>query len=217
MKYAHEFHAGNFADTHKHVALVALLQDLQQKPGGIQYLDTHASSGSYGLSATRLAGAQPGDAGGGLVAVRGAKAADLPDELQHYLKLQHGHRYQGSAALVCQQLRPQDRALLFELVPETYRKLRQLAAEFPGARAECGDGLQALRAWLPARQRRALILIDPPYEDITSERAAIEQGLRSILERQPTAVTALWYPIKRAADTERWLHSRLRPLLSSSG
>ena len=45
MQYRHSFHAGNFADVHKHVGLLALLRALQKKEKGFLYLDTHAGSG----------------------------------------------------------------------------------------------------------------------------------------------------------------------------
>ena len=49
MKYRHAFHAGNFADAHKHVALLALLRALQRKEKGFFFLDTHAGRGRYAL------------------------------------------------------------------------------------------------------------------------------------------------------------------------
>jgi 23S rRNA (adenine2030-N6)-methyltransferase len=212
MKYRHSFHAGNFADVHKHVTLLALLTALQKKDKGFLYLDTHAGRGSYDLSTQSLEAA----AGIG----RFASVEHSAPELRQYAALlaqfraRHGqrHRYPGSPLIAASALRPQDRAVLIEFLGAEAQALEaSLAALAPGrsgaprsVRVERGDGFERLRAWLPPPERRGLTFIDPPYEqtqqDFGHVRAALAEGLR----RFPTGVFAAWYPIKDERSTVTW-------------
>jgi 23S rRNA (adenine2030-N6)-methyltransferase len=47
MKYRHQYHAGNFADVHKHVLLLEILAALTRKDKGLLFVDTHAGHGMY--------------------------------------------------------------------------------------------------------------------------------------------------------------------------
>jgi 23S rRNA (adenine2030-N6)-methyltransferase len=208
VKYRHGFHAGNFADVHKHVALLALLHALQRKEKGFLYLDTHAGAGRYDLAAA--ATRHGAEARGGITALAAAAAPAAP-ELREYLQAvtawraspDHAHSYPGSATLAARALRTQDRGLCCELLSPECRALGQALAAFPNMRVACDDGYARLAANLPSRERRALVLMDPPYE---SAGAEIEQALAAMhaaLGRMANAVIALWYPIK----DERWLES----------
>ena len=135
MKYRHSFHAGNFADVHKHVTLLALVSALKRKDKGFQYLDTHAGRGSYDLS-TPTAEAAAGIA-------RLAQAPVEAEELRDYLAalarlrsaLGHPHLYGGSPLLTLTALRPQDRAVFVELQGSEAHVLEQGAAR----RAQLAD------------------------------------------------------------------------------
>src|ERR1700761_3658212 len=50
MNYRHVFHAGNFADVHKHVVLTRILDYLRQKPAPFRVIDSHAGAGLYDLT-----------------------------------------------------------------------------------------------------------------------------------------------------------------------
>lgn len=199
MKYRHSFHAGNFADVHKHVALLALLRAMQRKDKGFLYIDTHAGAGAYHRPPT---GRQRHEARQGVGMM--AAAAPVCEELRDYRQAiahwqQHsGDRdsYPGSPALICQSLRPQDRAVCCELLPSECRALERQLGGFRRVVVECGDGYQALSSRLPSLERRSLILIDPPYEQPQSESDQARAALRAILARQSNAVVVLWYPIK---------------------
>ena len=210
MKYRHRYHAGNFADVHKHVALLALLHALQRKPRGLLYLETHAGAGVYDLSD---AAGHRAEARQGVLALLAATAPPAP-ELQAYREAVLGWRrdsgaaqaYPGSPLLAARALRSQDRALLCELLPPECRALeRALGAPGGAPRLQvlCGDGYRALAGSLPPPERRALILIDPPYEQPPLEIEQALAAVESILARLANAVVALWYPIK----DERWLAS----------
>jgi 23S rRNA (adenine2030-N6)-methyltransferase len=209
VKYRHSFHAGNFADVHKHVTLFALLAALKKKDKGFLYLDTHAGRGSYDLSA----GSAESVAGVGRFLAQEHSAPELTayaTALERARAAAGGrHHYPGSPLLAARELRPEDRGLFVEWQgPEAHALSKALAAfpdEPPAARlrVERGDGLAVLRASLPPRERRALVFLDPPYEDLQEFKrvaAAVADGLR----RFATGVFAVWYPIKEQRATADW-------------
>jgi 23S rRNA (adenine2030-N6)-methyltransferase len=208
MQYRHSFHAGNFADVHKHVTLLALLAALQRKDGGFLYLETHAGRGSYDLARPSTEASRAA-----LLSLARLSAA-APDavELRDYLAqlqllradLNNANAYPGSPLLAVAQLRPQDRAVLFEIVPSEARALVRALRGYGRALVEEADGFERLRAYLPPQERRSLVLIDPPYEareDFERIAAACLEALR----RLRSAVIAAWYPIKDARTTNAWL------------
>lgn len=211
MQYRHSFHAGNFADVHKHVTLLALLAALQKKDGGLLYLETHAGAGLYDLAQPKTEASRASHSA--LAELCGA--APRAAELQHYCSelarlraaLNNPAAYPGSPLWAAAQLRPQDRAVLLEIVPSMARALERALHGYPHTHVEEADGFSRLRAFLPPRERRCLVLIDPPYEeasDFESVAAACQEALR----RLKSAVIAAWYPIKDARTTNAWL-SRL--------
>ncbi len=208
MKYRHSYHAGNFADVHKHVALLALLRAMQRKDTGFLYIDTHAGAGAYHLARS---GPQRHEARQGVAMLAGAALVnqELSDYRQAIERWQQcsgdSGSYPGSPALICQSLRPQDRAICCELLPSECRALERHLGGFHRAVAECADGYQALKSRLPALERRCLILIDPPYEQPQSESDQAHAALFAIHARQSNAVVALWYPIKNEpAGARAW-------------
>ena len=219
MNYRHHYHAGNFADVLKHATLLRLLAGMQAKEKGILYLDTHAGRGGYDLSA----------AAGGLTRPRAPEwpegigrlwnRADLPAEAADYVaavrafeadararsgspETAAGPRfYPGSPRLAQARLRPQDRAVLCERQPE---EAAALAEEFAGERrisAQTLDGYTAVRAVLPPPERRALVLIDPPFE-AQDEWARIVDAVGEGLRRLPAGTFAVWYPLTARARVD---------------
>ena len=208
MKYRHAHHAGNFADVHKHVTLLALLAALARKDKGFLYFETHAGRGVYDLAESAS------EAAGGIERLQAARCA--APELQAYLERVAALRrtrgaarlYPGSPWLAATALRAQDRAVFVELLPEEARALRRaLPAEDAGVsvRIETGEGFARWQAAMPPPQRRALTLIDPPYEDTRADFDRVRTELAAALHRFPTGVVAVWYPVKDARDTQRWL------------
>lgn len=203
MKYRHSFHAGNFADVHKHVALLALLAAMRRKDKGFLYLDTHAGAGAYDLGAPTSR--QQSEAKQGILAL--AAAQPVSEELRDYLQAIEAwqrHRddsrsYPGSPALAAQALRPQDHGICCELLPRECRALERTLGGFRRVLIECADGYGALKSRLPSAERRSLVLIDPPYEAPEVEERQASAALALVMQRQANAVVALWYPIKNAA------------------
>lgn len=206
MNYRHAFHAGNFADCLKHALLLWLLTALQKKPGAVFCLDTHAGIGQYDLESPEAQ--RTGEFHHGI-----ARLANPPLELADYVGLVHQlGLYPGSPALLRARLRPQDRLACCELHPEDAAQLRHRFGRDPQIAIHERDGWEALRALLPPTPRdtlkRALILIDPPFE-APDEFARLAEGLVRGHHRFPTGVFAAWYPIKHLAPP-RGFHLALR-------
>jgi len=209
MNYRHSFHAGNAVDCAKHALLVALLLALERKPAPYFYMETHAGRGRYRLdSAPARVTDEAADGIQRLRAHRHGAPAALAAYLAAVDALNPGLApqaraavYPGSPALALARARPGDRALLCESQPDEARALAELA----GDAAQAGDGWAALRAALPPRERRGLVLIDPPYEHAEEFRDA-GRALVEALGRWPSGTLALWYPLKaggEAAGLER--------------
>ena len=214
MKYRHSYHAGNFADVHKHVTLLALLSAMQRKDKGFLYLETHSGRGAYELSS----GANEGDAGIARLNVTPNSA----EELQRYAAAVAEYRtqqrspraYPGSPLLAVRELRPQDRAVFIELLQPEARALEHALGHGSRARIEQGDGFDRLRAWLPPAERRGLTLIDPPYEQTSHDFERVGAAITEALRRFQTGVVAAWYPIKDEREISAWQTSLVRGGLS---
>jgi 23S rRNA (adenine2030-N6)-methyltransferase len=224
MNYRHGFHAGNFADVVKHSLLAMLLEALNRKPAPWAYLDTHAGAGAYDLHSE--AAQRTGEALGGigrLWPVRGKLpaaaerlcrivAALNPDLTEGTLP----RVYPGSPRVAAALARDEDRLFLAELHPEEAYLLR---GELQGNKTVAiheRDGYEMLQALTPPKQRRGLVLIDPPYEK-ANEFETAAAALITAYKHWPTGVYALWYPIKDDSARRRFLRrleqSSLRKIL----
>jgi len=224
MNYRHHFHAGNAADVVKHALLVRLFRALQKKEKGFLYLDTHAGRGSYDLdraaAGDSLARRPEWPQGIGRLLARD----DLPPGLAEYVAMvrEHDRRqgnvgdglrfYPGSPALAKELARLQDRLVLCEKHPAECDSLRAAMSLVPAGSIREMDGYQALRAILPPPERRALVLIDPPYE-LPDELAQLARGLADGLARFPTGVFVVWYPLTERVRVEEFFSAvrALRP------
>lgn len=205
MNYRHAFHAGNFADLLKHTALIELLRLLTRKDKPLLVVDTHAGRGGYDLGA--VPAARTAEAAGGIHRLMAAGERGAPEPVKRYLAAVRGYdrkfgparrplsHYPGSPRLVRGLLRPGDRFVACELQGGEAQALRR---EFAGDKAievRETDGLKALRALLPPRERRALVFVDPPFEKPDEfERLARELG--QARRRLATGCYAIWYPLK---------------------
>lgn len=212
MNYRHAYHAGNFADVVKHIVLARLIAYLQRKDKPFRVIDTHAGIGLYDLSSVEaqktgewrdgigrlMRGALDGQAAAlaapYLEAVRavnppGGPQEGPPGELT---------AYPGSPLLARHLLRRQDRLTALELHPQDAARLKELFAGDVQVRVIELDGWLALGAHLPPKERRGLVLVDPPFE-AEGEFGRLAQGLKTAHRRWPGGVYALWYPIKDRA------------------
>jgi len=197
LSYRHAFHAGNHADVLKHVVLVQLLRYLTQKDKPLWFIDTHAGAAAYALDegyATKHAEFETGIG-------RLWTLEDLPQAVAEYAGQVRAfnpdgalRRYPGSPQLALQLLRAQDRLRLFELHSTESRLLQQyFRGDAPRAIVQAGDGFAGLQAVLPPPSRRALVLVDPSYEDKGDYRQVLT-ALRDAQKRFAAGVYAVWYP-----------------------
>jgi len=210
MNYRHAFHAGNFADVHKHVVLLALFERLKRKPKPLFYLDTHAGRGWYDLRSAEAARGREWQSGVAQVARTAPVSADLRRYVQALSSVTASDltRYPGSPAFAMQQLRDVDRIVLVEQQITEAQALEQYAHNRRGVAVVCGDGYGALKTYLPPRENRGLVLIDPPFES-DREFSQVLTALQLGLSRWPNGLFALWYPIKAGRESHR-LHEALR-------
>ena len=197
LSYRHAFHAGNHADVLKHLVLVHLLRYLTRKDKPLWFIDTHAGAAAYALDQGYATKNAEFDSGIG----RLWPLKDLPQPLAEYVAEVRAlnpdgvlRRYPGSPQLALQLLRKQDRLRMFEL-HSTESRLLQLyfRDDAPRAIVQAGDGFAGLQAQLPPPSRRALVLIDPSYEDKGDYRRVLA-ALRDAQRRFRAGVYAVWYP-----------------------
>ncbi|MGX5842553.1 23S rRNA (adenine(2030)-N(6))-methyltransferase RlmJ [Mesorhizobium sp. ArgA1] len=201
MNYRHAYHAGNFADVVKHVVLSLLLDYLKQKDKAFRVIDTHAGIGRYDLSSAEAQ--KTGEWQGGIGRLIGApldkSAAAL---LAPYLEVVRSlnadggvKKYPGSPLIARHLMRKQDRLSAIELHGDDAARLKTLFAGDFQTRVIELDGWLALGAHLPPKEKRGVVLIDPPFEE-AGEFDRLVEGMQKAHKRWPGGIYALWYPIK---------------------
>ena len=234
FSYRHAFHAGSHADILKHLILIHLVDYLQEKPGALTIIDTHAGAGIYSLKDGFAAVSK--EAEGGIYRLLDfiKKGYLVSESIQRYLECIQAKSndaalasYPGSPFILASLLRPQDRLKLFELHPKEIDILRHNIHQLKQAKqidVYAEDGFSRLKGLLPPPSRRGLVLIDPSYEDKQDYRY-LEVTMEESLQRFATGCYAIWYPTlsrresaalpdrmkKMAAAHKRsWLHAELR-------
>ncbi|NOU00477.1 MAG: 23S rRNA (adenine(2030)-N(6))-methyltransferase RlmJ [Gallionella sp.] len=214
LSYRHAFHAGNHADVLKHFIEVQLLRYLLQKDKPFWYIDTHAGAGCYALDSGYAT--QNAEYESGIARLWGRD--DLPAPLADYVALvkrinTDGEMklYPGSPLVALELLREQDKMRLFELHPADSELLHEnFAGHSSQVLMQTADGFGALKALLPPPPRRALVLIDPPYED-KQDYQRVVSALNEGLKRFANGVYAVWYPQLQRAEA-RQLPEQLKQL-----
>jgi 23S rRNA (adenine2030-N6)-methyltransferase len=224
LGYRHAFHAGNHADVLKHLILLQLLRHLGVRDKPFWVIDTHAGAGVYDLAAAQARKLAEYKGGiGRLWTCDGlpAPVADYREFVGHFNPDGRLRKYPGSPLFALRTIRGQDRLRLFELHGSDARRLRENFRDAGKRVVVSGtDGFAGLKALLPPPPRRALILIDPSYEEKRDYERVID-ALKDALKRFPGGIYAVWYPQltrREALDlprrltrlTEKWLHAALR-------
>ena len=218
LSYRHAFHAGNHADVLKHAVLLELLDYYNRKDKPWFYIDTHAGAGCYALDSEHATKTAESADGIGRLWAR----EDLPPMLAAYVEAvrqfnPHGRLlfYPGSPALAMTRARTQDRLRLFEMHPADEAALRQtFAAEAERVQVRRADGFDGLRGLLPPPSRRAVVLIDPPYE-VKDDYRRVVDTVRDAMKRFPSGTYLVWYPMLARAEA-RQLPERLAALGADS-
>ncbi len=211
MNYRHAFHAGNFADVFKHIFLTRILVYLLRKEAALRFIDTHAGAGRYDLE-SEAAKRSPEWRDGIARLLKARPQAEVAQLLAPYLEAigpfdeETGRplSYPGSPAIAQALLRPQDRIALCEARDDERERLRAALGRERRASIVGTDGYVALGAYVPPKERRGLVLIDPPYE-VPEEAAQIEAALSRALTKWPRGSYLLWRPIKDEREDSRFL------------
>ena len=208
MNYRHAFHAGGFADVIKHIVLVRILTYLQDKPAAFRVIDTHAGAGIYDLGSDEAR--RGGEWLTGIARLMQARFSEPTAALlKPYLDIIRAFNperdlkaYPGSPLIARALLRPQDRLTACEVEPKARKRLIGALRRDTQARVVDLDGWLALPAFVPPKERRGLVLIDPPYEQ-KDEFERLAEGFAEAFAKWPTGSYLLWYPVKsrRATDT----------------
>lgn len=201
MNYRHAFHAGNFADVTKHALLVRILVHLLRKEAPFRVVDTHAGIGRYDLAGPEAE--RTGEWLGGIGRLDDPFGDDVETLLAPYRAVLDATRarygpavYPGSPAIVRELIRPGDRAVFVEKHPADAGTLTARFNETANTKVLRLDGWTALGGLLPPKERRGLVLIDPPFEEPGELEHALAR-LAAAIRKWPTGIFALWYPIKR--------------------
>jgi 23S rRNA (adenine2030-N6)-methyltransferase len=215
MNYRHAFHAGSFADVIKHIVLARILAYLQEKPAAFRVIDTHAGAGLYDLE-----GDEARRSGEWLTGIARLMQARLSNDTaaltKPYLDIvrafnQRGQLkfYPGSPLIARALLRPQDRLVACELEPRARKALIDTLRRDSQARVVDLDGWVALPAFVPPKERRGLVLIDPPFE-AKDEFERLGATFAEAYTKWTTGIYMIWYPAKsrRATDALAQLVAR---------
>ena len=206
LSYRHSFHAGNHADVLKHTVQSLIIESLKEKDKPFLYLDTHAGAGRYQLSGEHAE--RTGEYLEGIARIW--QQDDLPAELEPYIGVvNHFNRngqlryYPGSPEVARELSREQDRLQLNEKHPEDGLLLKANMKYDRRVAVHLGEGWHVPRALLPTEQKRAVLLIDPPFEQ-ADELQRCAQAMKESIARMRQAVVAIWYPIKDQRQLKRF-------------
>lgn len=211
MNYRHAYHAGNFADVLKHAVLALVIEHLKQKPAPFRVIDTHAGAGLYDLEDE--AAQKTGEWREGIGRLWGRDAKPLPQDVLPLLAPYLAElarlnpdgilkRYPGSPLLALELMRADDQLVANELHPEDARTLKAVLAHDRRAKVLGIDAWVALKSLLPPKERRAAVLVDPPFEE-AGELERLGMGLAEALKRFATGTYVLWFPVKEPATVAR--------------
>jgi 23S rRNA (adenine2030-N6)-methyltransferase len=207
MNYRHAFHAGGFADVIKHIVLVRILTHLQEKQASFRVIDSHAGAGVYDLTAEEAR--RGGEWLTGIARIMQSRFSESTAPLiKPYLDIVRAFNpgrdleaYPGSPLIARALLRPQDRLLACEVESGARKRLIDALRRDTQARVVDLDGWVALPAFVPPKERRGLVLIDPSFEQ-KDEFERLAGGFAAAFAKWPTGSYLLWYPVKSRRATD---------------
>ncbi len=212
LSYRHAFHAGNHADVLKHYVLGLVLAHTKQKDKPFWYIDTHAGAGMYSLQDGYAT--QNQEFKEGISKLLSAKnlsqpLADYVAQIQSFNTGSELSFYPGSPMVAESFMRADDRMRLFELHPNDYKLLSENFEGFgKQAKVEMQNGFKGLKSCLPPPPRRAVVLIDPPYED-KQDYLYVVDAIKDSLRRFPTGTYIVWYPLLQRPEPAEMLDELL--------
>lgn len=206
MNYRHAFHAGNHADVLKHLIVSRIIALLARKEAPFVCIDSHAGLGLYDLKGDEAS--RTGEWLEGIA--RLWNAAERPASTDDYFGVLKAMNpdgelryYPGSPELARELTRDQDRVLLNEKHPQDGQLLKENMKGDRRVAVHLGEGWHVPRALLPVAEKRALLLIDPPFEQ-SDELDRCITALNESISRMRQTIVAIWYPIKDERQLKRF-------------
>ena len=200
LSYQHGFHAGNFADVHKHMILTLMLEALNQKDKPWSYLETHGGCALYDLADDKAQ--KTGEYLGGISRLWGA--LQIPDAIRPYLsQVQAVNQsnqlgfYPGSPSIAAMMARANDHLCVMELHPAEYQRVKQHFRGMSQVAVHHRDGYEGVLSMMPPKPNRGLVLIDPSYE-VKTEYRQVARFVQQLFDRWSNGSVAIWYPILKA-------------------
>lgn len=197
LSYRHAFHAGNFADVLKHSVLTLVLEYMTRKETAFSYIDSHSGAGMYQL--TDEYAQKTGEYKDGIAKIINDETA--PEALTLYLDLIKSLNlgaeldiYPGSPGIAKHFVRRQDNSHLFELHPTDNAHLTEFCQRWRKVFVKKSDGYQGVLGLVPPPNRRAVVLIDPPYELKEDYQKAVKTIINAY-KKFATGTYILWYPV----------------------
>lgn len=212
LSYRHVFHAGNHADVLKHFVLSEVLKYFNQKDKPYWIVDTHAGAGMYALQDDYAQKNKEFLEGFSRLSASGQLTAPITDYVamvQSFNSAEALTHYPGSPSIAHYHARTSEKLRLFELHPQDYQLL---TAHFQRHKKQVNiqelDGFQGLKACLPPATKRAVVLIDPPYE-LKTDYEAVITSIKDSLKRFATGSYLVWYPLLTREEPKQMLESML--------
>ena len=209
LSYQHTYHAGNHADIFKHILLSTVIAGMQHKDTGMMMLDGFAGRGVYDLSSEQAKKTEEMQSG---IAALWPLKHDIPDPMRHWQQCMQSYNsdnrlqyYPGSTALFASMKRPQDRLLACDLHPQEFDALRQNFRSQRGFSLHKKDAYEALRAFLPPKEKRGLVFLDPSFEEKDEYQHIAEAVIQSYAHFR-AGVFVIWYPLLPAKHEQDMLH-----------
>lgn len=199
MNYRHAFHAGNHGDVLKHAVLARLIELLKAKDKAFAVLDAHAGIGRYDLEGVQAT--KTGEWQGGIAKMDDDFAPEVETVLSAYRSVLatlnadgNGRYYPGSPEIILQLMRTGDHLIVNELHPVDAALLQESYQANKAVQFSQLDFIQAIKSQLPFKQRRGLVLIDPPFE-VLDETLRVASAVEFGYRRMATAIFMIWYPV----------------------
>lgn len=204
LSYRHAFHAGNHADVLKHYVLHAVLAYFNQKDKPYWVIDTHAGAGMYQLNSEFAS--KNAEFSTGIARVLNAtnRPASVDDYVQTIMSFNQQASllaYPGSPMIAAHQVRTGDKLRLFELHPSDFKLLSENIPPSRQTQVEMLDGFKGIKACLPPPTKRAVVLIDPPYE-VKDDYQHVVHCIQDSLKRFSTGTYLIWYPLLQRTEPE---------------
>lgn len=191
--YQHRYHAGNFADIHKHLTLLAIMHYLHKKETGFCVIDAFAGEGIYDLKCNESSLNKEYETGYSFL----RKLQDRSYLFNELLNKTPENTYPGSPFVIQSELRTQDRAVFIENHKKSYEILSENFKEISkkkNVKILKKDAYEAVNAIVPYKEKRGIVFFDPSYE-VKSEYQNLGSFICKNFKKNSTGIYVIWYPI----------------------